>query len=71
MRKIMTVEGVTILFPDKEDNPNVTVIDLEGDKKTIIVETTRSRRIALSHLNLATLLNALARNRQTLVSEGS
>ena len=41
MRKIMTVEGVTILFPDKEDNPNVTVIDLEGDKKTIIVETNK------------------------------
>lgn len=39
MRKIMTVEGVTILFPDKVENPNVKVIALKGDKRQIIVET--------------------------------
>ncbi|WP_236217274.1 nucleoid-associated protein [Pseudomonas rhodesiae] len=39
LRKIMTVEGVTILFPDRVENPNVRVIALYGDKKQIIVET--------------------------------
>lgn len=39
MRKIMTVEGVTILFPDKIENPNVLVVDLDGDRKQIIVDT--------------------------------
>ena len=39
MRKIMTVEGVTILFPDKVESPNVRVVDLGGDKKQIIVDT--------------------------------
>lgn len=41
MRKIMTIEGVTVIFPDKEENPNVKVVDLEGDKKRIIVETNK------------------------------
>lgn len=39
MRKIMTVEGVTILFPDRIENPSVQVITLQGDKKQIIVDT--------------------------------
>lgn len=41
MRKIVTTEGVTILFPDRAENPNVTVVDLKGDKKQIIVDTDR------------------------------
>ncbi|MBN4172932.1 hypothetical protein GSU75_00102 [Pseudomonas savastanoi pv. phaseolicola] len=39
MRKIMTAEGVTILFPDKSESPNVRVVDLGGDKRQIIVDT--------------------------------
>ncbi|MCF7534033.1 nucleoid-associated protein [Pseudomonas petrae] len=41
MRKISTVEGVTITFPDKADSPNVRVVDLEAERKQIIVETNR------------------------------
>ena len=41
MRKIITVEGVTITFPDKTDNPNVRVVHLEDERKQIIVETNR------------------------------
>ncbi|BBH46735.1 nucleoid-associated protein [Pseudomonas sp. KU43P] len=41
MRKIVTAEGVTILFPDRKENPNVQVIQLDGDKKQIIVDTDR------------------------------
>lgn len=39
MRKIMTVEGVMILFPDKVENPNVQIIPLQGDKRKFIIET--------------------------------
>lgn len=39
MRKIMTVEGVTILFPDREEDPNVVVINLAGERKRFIIET--------------------------------
>ncbi|WP_235810094.1 hypothetical protein [Pseudomonas syringae group genomosp. 3] len=39
MRKIMTVEGVTIIFPDKAESPNVRVVDLDGDRRQIIVDT--------------------------------
>lgn len=39
MRKIMTIEGVTILFPDKVGNPNVQIIFLQGDKRKFIIET--------------------------------
>ncbi|KPN90914.1 hypothetical protein [Pseudomonas nunensis] len=41
MRKIITVEGVTITFPDKTDNPNVRVVDLEDGRKQFVVETDR------------------------------
>jgi len=39
MRKIMTVEGVTILFPNRQDDPNVLVINLVGERKRFIIET--------------------------------
>lgn len=41
MRKIVTTEGVTILFPDRVENPNVKVVELKGGKKQIIVDTDR------------------------------
>lgn len=41
MRKIVTTEGVTILFPDRAENPNVKVVELEGGKVQIIVNTDR------------------------------
>ncbi|QHG66417.1 nucleoid-associated protein [Pseudomonas putida] len=41
MRKIVTTEGVTILFPDRTENPNVRVVELRGGKKQIIVDTDR------------------------------
>ncbi|GFM52729.1 hypothetical protein PSCICE_39960 [Pseudomonas cichorii] len=41
MRKIVTTEGVTILFPDRAENPNVKVVELKGGKKQIIVDTDR------------------------------
>lgn len=41
MRKIVTTEGVTILFPDRAENPNVKVVALEGGKVQIIVDTDR------------------------------
>lgn len=41
MRKIVTTEGVTILFPDRAENPNVRVVELEGGKVQIIVDTDR------------------------------
>ncbi|RBL66159.1 hypothetical protein C3E98_039050, partial [Pseudomonas sp. MWU13-2625] len=41
MRKIVTTVGVTILFPDRSENPNVKVVELEGGKVQIIVDTDR------------------------------
>lgn len=41
MRRIVTTEGVTILFPDRAENPNVKVVELEGGKVQIIVDTDR------------------------------
>lgn len=41
MRKIVTTEGVTILFPDRAENPNVKVVALEGGRVQIIVDTDR------------------------------
>lgn len=41
MRRIVTTEGVTILFPDRTENPNVKVVELKGGKTQIIVDTDR------------------------------
>ncbi|WP_460060391.1 hypothetical protein [Pseudomonas sp. S2_A05] len=41
MRRIVMTEGVTILFPDRAENPNVKVVELEGGKVQIIVDTDR------------------------------
>lgn len=39
MRKIVTAEGVTLIFPDRVENPNVKIVDLEGSKKQFIIST--------------------------------
>lgn len=41
MRRIVTTEGVTILFPDRAENPNVRVVELKGGRTQIIVDTDR------------------------------
>lgn len=41
MRKIITAEGVTVMFVDADNNPNVQVIDTGGDTRQIIIETKR------------------------------
>ena len=39
IRKLRTVEGVTIIFPDIESDPNVTIEPVAGGGQRIIVET--------------------------------
>ena len=41
MRNFVTGECVTFLFPDLNEYHNVQVIQLDGDKKQIIVDTDR------------------------------
>jgi hypothetical protein len=39
IRKLRTVEGVTIIFPDIENNPNVNILDEGGGAQRIVIET--------------------------------
>ncbi|MFK1548917.1 nucleoid-associated protein [Pseudomonas aeruginosa] len=39
IRKLRTVEGVTIIFPDIENNPNVDIRDVGGGAQRIVIET--------------------------------
>lgn len=41
LRKIITAEGVTVMFADADNNPNVKVIDTGGDTRQIVIETKR------------------------------
>lgn len=39
IRKLRTAEGVTIIFPDIENNPNVDIKDVGGGAQRIVIET--------------------------------
>lgn len=39
MRKLVTVEGITITFMDVDNNPNVKIADRPGGGKQIVIET--------------------------------
>jgi hypothetical protein len=39
MRKIITAEGVTVMFTDTDNNPNVKIVNTGGDSRQIIIET--------------------------------
>lgn len=47
MRKLVTVEGVTITFLDIDNNPNVRVVDQPGGGKQIVIDTKQIKENSL------------------------
>ncbi|MFL9812914.1 nucleoid-associated protein [Stutzerimonas sp. VN223-3] len=39
IRKLRTIEGVTVTFPDIQTNPNVVINNIDGGGKRIVIET--------------------------------